>query len=73
MSEFSQRNKLQHGVGAQLRLRDNFSRQDQSNIIHNQNKERHRVYLKEMLVKKFLHRFSLVGFGPINEKTHRQE
>ena len=26
-----------------------------------------------MLVKKFLHRYKLVGLGPINEKTHRQE
>ena len=61
-------------VGIQsLGLRSTFDPNKQQESIQQQNEHRRKVYLKEMLAKKFLHKHKLDQLGPINSKSHHQE
>ena len=53
-------------------MRNSVSQQDNLRAGAIANKEKHKSNLREILIRKFMHKNNLDGMMPINEKTTRQ-
>ena len=47
-----------------LKLRSNFDKQKQTNEVKTQNTQRHKGYLKEMLIQKYMSKYNIDMFPP---------